>query len=111
MCVSARQMLNVPSVTMNGGRLRPTTRPPLTKPTIMQVAMPSRIESTGGTPESTASLVITIEPEGHRGAAGQVDAGGEDDQRLADGQRADHHHLLDDQREVRRVAGTGPTAS
>ena len=55
-------MLNVPSVTMNGGSARPTTSPPLTKPTSMQVAMPSRIASTGGTPESTASLVITIEP-------------------------------------------------
>ena len=55
-------MLNVPRVTMNGGRLRPTTRPPLTKPTIMQVATPSRIAISGGTPESTASLVITIDP-------------------------------------------------
>ena len=55
-------MLNVPSVTMNGGRLRPTTSPPLTKPTIMHVATPSRIASSGGTPESTASLVITIDP-------------------------------------------------
>src|SRR5204862_500099 len=33
-------------------------------------------------------------------AAGQDDAGREDDQRLADRQRADHHHLLDDEREV-----------
>ena len=55
-------MLNVPSVTMNGGIASPTTSPPLTNPTIMHVAMPSRIASTGGTPESTASLVMTIEP-------------------------------------------------
>src|SRR5829696_294340 len=62
MCVSAEQMLNVPSVTMNGGRLRLTTSPPLTTPTSMQVRTPSRIAISGGTPESTASLVITIEP-------------------------------------------------
>src|SRR3954465_4537467 len=62
MWVSARQMLYVPSVTMNGGIDRPTTRPPLTRPTIIHVAIPSRIASRGGTPELTASLVITIEP-------------------------------------------------
>ena len=64
--------------------------------------MPSRIASSGGTPLSTASLVMTMLPERHDGAARQVDAGGEDDQRLADGQRADDHDLLHDQGEVRR---------
>src|ERR671911_202532 len=73
MWVSAKQMLNVPSVTMKGGRLRPTTSPTLTKPTTMHVATPSRIAVSGG----------------------------EDDERLADGQGADLHDLLDDQGEVR----------
>ncbi len=38
--------------------------------------------------------------ERHHGTARQVDARGEDDQRLADGEGADDHDLLHDQREV-----------
>ena len=40
--------------------------------------------------------------EDHDGAAGQVDAGGEDDEGLADGEVPDHRDLLDDQRQVVR---------
>ena len=47
---------------MNGGIASPTTSPPLMNPTAMQVRMPSRIASIGGTSLSTAILVITIEP-------------------------------------------------
>jgi hypothetical protein len=44
----------------------------------------------------------------HHHAAGQVDARRQHDQRLADGDHAHHHHLLQDQREV--GAGEEPVA-
>jgi hypothetical protein len=36
----------------------------------------------------------------HDHAAGQIDAGGQDDEGLADRDRAHHHHLLQDQGEI-----------
>jgi len=39
-------------------------------------------------------------PEGHHGAVGEVDAGREDNQRLADRQDPDYRNLLNDQRPV-----------
>ena len=63
MCVSAKAMLSVPSVTMNGGSAIRVTSRPLTKPErARRPAMPSRIASSGGTPLSTAILVITMQP-------------------------------------------------
>jgi hypothetical protein len=41
-------------------------------------------------------------PEGHHGAIGEIDAGRQDDDGLADRQDADHRHLLNDQRPVFR---------
>ena len=56
-------MLNVPSVTMNGGSAEPDDQPAVDEAERPRRSRcPSRIASTGGTPESTASLVITIEP-------------------------------------------------
>ena len=52
MCVSAKAMLRVPSV----------TRPPFSTPKPMHVRIPSRSASSGGTPLTTASFVITIWP-------------------------------------------------
>ena len=95
-------MLNVPSVTMNGGSRSHVTSAPLTKPKAAQASDPEQDRQHGRHVVVDRHLRHDDRPEGHHRAARQVDARGEDDERLADGQRADHHHLLEDQREVRR---------
>ena len=52
--------LSVPSVTMNGGRLRRVTSTPLRKPAPTPTSTPSRRAGTAGTPFSDASFAITI---------------------------------------------------
>ena len=54
-------MLQVPSVTMNGGRRRRVTRTPLIRPQARPVSRPSRKAIGTGTPATTASLPITTE--------------------------------------------------
>ena len=48
-------------------------------------------------------------PERHHRPDREVDAGGQDDERLADREHADDHRLLQDEREVLASAGSGPT--
>ena len=62
MCVRAKAMFSVPSVTMNGGSRTPVTSPPVKTPKPTQVRMPSRSAGSAGTPLSTASFVMITCP-------------------------------------------------
>ena len=94
-------MFNVPSVTMNGGSLMRVTSRPLSS-----AEQRARARRRTGSPApaarraSTANLVITMQPSAITMPHDRSMPAGEDDQRLADGDHADHHHLLQDQREV-----------
>ena len=55
-------MFSVPRVTMNGGNCTRVIRPPLTAPKAVQTLTPSRIAARTGTPFTTASRVMTIDP-------------------------------------------------
>src|SRR5690242_5040165 len=61
MWVSAYAMLNVPSVTMNGGSRRTVMSPPFKRPKPAATSRPITIDSAGATPLSTASLVMKID--------------------------------------------------
>src|SRR5579884_722470 len=61
-CVRAKAMLNVPSVTMNGGSRTSVTSPPFSTPRPRHVRIPSRSDGSAGTPPTTASFVIRICP-------------------------------------------------
>ena len=63
MCVSAKAMLKVPSVTMKAGSRTPVTRAPLSSPKATHAPIPSAIAASGFTPLSTATFVITICPK------------------------------------------------
>ena len=80
-------MLQVPSVTMNGGSRSTVTSTPLTQPQATPARRPSGKASSTGTPLTTASRPITTERQHHDRADREVDAGGEDDQRLRDAER------------------------
>ena len=67
-------------------------RPPTTRP--------SMIASQPGMPRVERGLRHDHRREDHDGAAGQVDARGQDDQGLPDGECAHDRHLLGDQRQV-----------
>jgi hypothetical protein len=47
MCVNAKAMFSVPSVTMNAGSLIPATSPPFRTPNATQARIPSRIAVVG----------------------------------------------------------------
>ena len=96
----ANAMLNVPSVTMNGGSLTRVTSRPLSRPNSVVTPMPHEDGQRRGQAEVGRDLGHHDAAQRHDHAARQVDAGGQDDQRLADGDHADDHHLLQDQREV-----------
>ncbi len=55
----AVKMLNVPNVTMNGGRFNFVTKMPFRKPAAVPKAMPISRAKIPGTPFSAASLAIT----------------------------------------------------
>ena len=104
-------MLNVPSVTMNGGSRSRDQAAPLTTPNAAHAASPIRIASTGGTLDETASLVITIVPKAITAPFDRSIPAVRMISVWPMARRADDHHLLDDQREVRGQSGTGLTAS
>ena len=58
---NAKKMLQVPSVTMNGGSLKYATRAPLIAPHSAPTARPRRKATGTGTPTCTASLPITTD--------------------------------------------------
>ena len=99
-CVIANAMFSVPSVTMNGGSLMRVTSRPLTRPNSAVTPMPAGDRERRRHAEVGGELGHHDAAERHHHAARQVDAGGEDHQRLADRDDADHHHLLQDQRQV-----------
>ena len=99
---SAKKMFSVPSVTMNGGSLSRVTSSPLSRPQAVPTTNPSSRASRPGSPWSAAELGHHDRRQHHDRADREVDAGGEDDERLGDAQRADHHDLLQDQRDVAR---------
>ena len=95
----AAKIPRVPSVPMNGGRLARVTRMPLTSP-----VRPRRQCPPGARPAPAAPTPSQVRHdqlgEDHGRADRQVDAGGEDDHRLAQGQRADDRNLLEHDRQV-----------
>ncbi len=96
-------MLQVPSVTMNGGSRRWVTSTPLTSRRRCADEEADGKASGAGTPAPTASLPMTTERQHHDRADREVDAGGQDDQRLGDAENADDRDLLQDQREVEGI--------
>ena len=104
MCVRANAMFSVPSVTMNAG-----SRTTVDQTAVQHAEADARercraaIAGTAGTPLATAQLGHHDLAERHHRAARQVDARGQDHERLADRQHADDHHLLEDQRQVLRL--------
>ena len=105
---SAKKMLSVPRVTMNGGSRRRVMSQPVEAPAgECRRERRRRGRAARARPISTESFAITSDAEHHDRAHRQVHAGGQDDDRLADGQGAHDHHLLDDQRQVRDRSGTG----
>ena len=100
-------MLSVPRVTMNGGSFNRVTSSAVEQPA--QGAdgdADEQREDSRARRCSPASLAITSIARMRDRADGQVDAGGEDDQRLTDGQRRDDGDLLEDQRDVRRAGAS-----
>ena len=89
---------------MNGGSLTRVTSTPLSSPA-SDADRRAREQgaSSPGTPWSASSLTITSDDSTIAIADRQVDAGGQDDQRLADRERADDRHLLDEQRQRLRA--------
>ena len=94
------KMFSVPSVTMNGGSFTRVTRTPLSGAGSVPTPKPRSRASEPGHPVVGGDLGHHHRAKDHDGADRQVDAGGQDDDGLADGERADHGDLLEDQREV-----------
>ena len=101
MCVSAKAMLSVPSVTMNAGSRTPVTRAPFSSPKAdareRSRARSRRAAARRSPPRASSSRsgrsAITV-------PHGEVDARGQDHERLPDREHADDHHLLEHEREV-----------
>ena len=93
---------------MNGGRPTRVTSTPLRHPASHASAMPMSSASSPGTPFVGGERRHDHHRQDGDRADRQVDAGGEDDEGLADAERADDGDLLDQQRErvrLRRTAG------
>ena len=90
------KMLKVPSVTMNGGRLSRVTSVPLMAPATAPARIPSSNAKIPGMPFVHGEVGHQQRRKDRDGPDRQVDAGGQDDQRLTDGQRGDHRDLLQD---------------
>ena len=95
-------MQSVPSVTMKGGIVSRVTSAPLSQPKNAPHSRPS------GKATIDRQAVDDAEPAHHdRGndhddADRKIDAGGENDERLADAENARHHHLGQHGREIAR---------
>ena len=85
---------------MNGGSRTRVISAPFTNPNAVVASSPHATAETGIQPVIDRHPAHDDRAERHHHAARQVDARREDDQRLADGDHADDHHLLQDQREV-----------
>ena len=94
-------MLSVPRVTMNGGSFTRVTSTPLSVPARAATTIPIASAATPGTPWSDGDLGHHHRRQDGDGPDRQVDAGGEDDDRLADGEGGDHRRLLQQQRDRR----------
>ena len=62
MCVNAKAMFSVPSVTMKGGSRNLVTSEPFANPKAAQASRPRAIARKGFSPLSTAILVMTMVP-------------------------------------------------
>ena len=102
---SEKKMLSVPSVTMNGGRFSRVTRTPLSKPIAVPQHEADEQRERAGQPGVRRELRHEDRGEDGDRARRQVDAGGEDDERLAEREDGDHCHLL--QHEARGSPPTG----
>ena len=80
-------MFSVPNVTMNGGSWIRVMSPPLSAPKATHTPTPSD-RQIGVDAVDHRELGHDDRPEGHDGAAREVDPGREDHQRLTDGQDA-----------------------
>ena len=93
-------MFSVPSVTMNAGRRSAVTSPPFSMP--KRDAREDAERERGERRHAVLDRELRHHDlaERHHRPDGEVDAGGEDHERLADRQHADDHHLLEHEREV-----------
>ncbi len=80
---------------MNGGSLSRVTSRPLSSPPAAPTATPMSNASDAGHAVVRREAGHDQHRQDHDGADRQVDAGGEDDEGLADGERRDHGHLLE----------------
>ena len=82
---------------MKGGSFMLATSQPLMKPHRAPQARPQRMEMGTGNPIAESELPHDDGGEHHDGADRQVDAGGENDQRLGRTNDADDGNLLQDE--------------
>ena len=101
MWVSANAMFSVPSVTMNAGSRTPGDEAAVQDPEA-DAGRGSRAAIAGSGRHAAGHRELRHHdlPERHHRADREVDARGQDHERLADREHADDHHLLQDEREV-----------
>ena len=95
-------MLHVPRVTMKGGSLSRVTRRPLTAAAADAGQKADRECQFDRHAVHHREAAHDDRRQHHDRADREVDAGGEDDQRLGDAEHGDDRHLLQDQRQVER---------
>ena len=96
-------MLNVPNVTMNGGRFNRVTKMPFRKPAAVPKAMPISSAKIPGTPFSAASLAITNMDKIEIAPTARSMPAVNTIKRLTDGQRRDHRRLLQNEGDRARL--------
>ena len=93
---SAKKIDQVPSVTMKGGSLILATSVPLRRPQRPPTTSPIGIATIAGTPSVDREPAHDHRAQHHDRRDREVDAGGQDDQRLGDAEDADDRHLADE---------------
>ena len=94
------KMFSVPRVTMNGGSRNLVTRNPFRAPAASPTTRPASSAMGAGSSVVDGELGHDHGRKDHDGPDGKVDACGEDDEGLGDGQGADDGDLLGNQGEV-----------
>ena len=93
-------MLSVPSVTMNGGICSRVTSAPFRKPQATPHSKPERKGDDSGNAVDDGEPAHHHRRDHHDHADREIDAGGQDDQRLRDAENADDRHLRQHGRQI-----------